>query len=254
VDKDLYAGGFPGLLEWYQDKQTPFVALEEVLPPEPVDLGALAARIVPPHDGASTDHPDGTGRKKLAALQKDLAGQSELALLHALLIAILRRRDPPDGVNRLYFRIWREQGAFLAEHLSMRWMISAATTFADHGETTDQRVLGMGLSIAFDMIKIHDSERRLTGQPGRKPFDRTRGWRRTPLAFDLNAYSLKGGDLDRNMLARLWALSEKDPVIKPLAQAMLTRAMQDRRSIFGRMQRIKLRNDTLDVLNILSDD
>lgn len=251
VEDDLYEGGLSGLQNWHLSKRTPFSGVEAVLPAANVDLEALRAEIVPRRESEPAEHPGNSARRKEVALQKLFEGQSRLLLLHALLIAILRRTDPPEEAVALFLRIWREQGTFMAQNLNARWMISAATTFADFGTTANQRALGMGLSVMFDMMKLHDSERRLSGQSGRKPFDRTPGWRNTPLAFDLDPYSLKGGDLDKNMLARLWNLSQAEPVMRPLGEAMLGLVMKDRHTIFARMQRIKLRNGAMRFLDRL---
>ncbi|MFX0542752.1 hypothetical protein ACEWPM_013580 [Roseovarius sp. S4756] len=239
ISKEIYPGGYYGLLKTHEKKKLPFFNVEKVLPPADVDLAALAEEIVI----APTQQPEaferGDMRARHALLQAEFAGQSRLLLLHALLIAIQRKANPPEAAIALFQRLWAECGPRLAKDLTVRWKISAATTFADHGTTFEQRSLGMGLSILFDMVKLHDSERRLSGQPGRRPFKPDRGAPRYPLAFGMEPYSLKRGDLDRTMLARLWALSEADPVIAPLARSMLTLVMSDARSIFARVQRLK---------------
>ncbi len=127
----------------------------------------------------------------------------------------------------------------MAQLIPVRWMISAATTFSDVDQTADQRAAGMALSILFDMIKLHDSERRISGQPGRTPFRADEGRKRFPVAFNMDPYSFKGGDLDKIMLARIWQLCEGDATIKPLGFAMLRLVMTEPRSIFGRVQDIK---------------
>jgi hypothetical protein len=43
------------------------------------------------------------------------------------------------------------------------------------------------------------------------------------------------------MLARLWQLAERDATIRPLGMRMLRIVMQDRRSIFARIQAQKSR-------------
>jgi len=239
TENEIYPGGFYGLLRAHEKKQRPFDDVQSALPIVDVEFGLLKAKQVVAPEQMPEDLPKYGIAAKAAQLQLEHVGKSELLLLHALLIAILRRRDPPADATSLFLRLWREEGQYLAAELDIRWKISAATTFADHGETGDQRALGMGLSILFDMIKIHESERRLSGQSGRKPFKRNRAERLPSLAFGMRSYSFKRGDLDRNMLARLWALSEQDTVINPLARAMLREVMQERRSIFGRLQRLK---------------
>lgn len=178
-------------------------------------------------------------QKRRAEYQKEFRGESELYCLHAILIATLRRRDPPPQTRNLFFRLWREQGQWLASTVRMRWRISAATTFADHGENGDQRALGMGLSVLFDSIKLHESERRLSGQLPIEPFDLPKGPIKTKLAFNSRPYSFKNGDLDRNLITRLWDLSERDATIRPLAQSMLNEIMLDQRTTFARVQKIK---------------
>lgn len=226
-----------------EKRETPFADALSVLPPAGTDLNVLRSRMV-------ADEPDldnfAEGRRsavrKKAALQAEFVGKPELWLLHALCIAILRRREPPAEARQLFLRIWADQGRALAHELPVRWLISAATTFADHGETADQRLGGQGLMMLFDLIKLHDSERRQSGRKNSEGFPRTRSGRRPDkLAFGMVPYSLDRGDLDKNMLARLWRYAENDPVLRPLGVRMLQLVMSDPRSIFGRIQRYKER-------------
>lgn len=238
---EIYPGGFHALMRHRNSKRRPFSRVEEVLPQRDVDLAVLASRIVTPPEDTYHDYEKRDFHAKRANLQPEFVGQSELALLHALTIASLRRRDSPEVAAVLFLRIWEEHGADLVQTLSVRWQISAATTFADHGANMTQRSLGMGLSVMFDMIKLHDTERRLSGQPGRRPFRRKRGRELDGMPFGLDAYSFRSGDLDRNMLARFWELSEEDATIAPLARSMLRLAITDRRTIFARARRIMKR-------------
>jgi hypothetical protein len=172
-------------------------------------------------------------------LQSEFEGQPQILHLHAMLIAISRRNDPPADALTLFFRIWDEHGDRIAPLLGVRWLISTATSFSDIGRTGDQRACGMALSILFDMIKLHDSERRLSGQPGRRPFRAMKARKRFPVAFGMPAYSFVGGDLDEIMLARIWQLCERDSTIRPLGLAMLDLVMTDPRSIFARVRELK---------------
>jgi hypothetical protein len=97
----------------------------------------------------------------------------------------------------------------------------------------------MGLSVLFDMMKLHDSERRLSGLPPEMPFRRRKFAKKARLPFGLTGYSFKNGDLDMNLLARLWIFAQSDPTIRPLGTRMLTLVMQDDGSIFGRAQALK---------------
>lgn len=236
---DIYPGGFATLMRFLENRQRKFDDIDAILPPPDVDLTALKTRIVEAPGHELDDAERYTAHNKWVQLQADFEGQSALLHLHAMLIAISRRDNPPADALTLFFRIWDEHGYDLARELPVRWLISAATTFADCGRTGDQRALGMGLSTLFDLIKLHDSERRLSGQPGGTPFRRKPGGRSPAMPFGMPPYSLKAGDLDMVMLARLWQLCERDPTIRPLGMRMLRLVMTEKRTIFGRAYKFK---------------
>lgn len=237
--EDIYHGGFAGLLRRQEKRQRRFDGVEFILPEVDVDLAPMFDAIVPAPPMHFEDAPRFSAQRKWLELQDEFQGQTEIHHLHAMLIAISRRDDPPNDAITLFHRIWAEHGAHLAKIIPVRWMISAATSFSDIGQTGDQRAAGMALSILFDMVKLHDSERRISGQPGRTPFRAEEKRKRFPVAFNMNPYSFKGGDLDKIMLARIWQLCERDATIKPLGFAMLRLIMGEPRSIFGRVQEIK---------------
>ncbi|NIZ13704.1 hypothetical protein [Phaeobacter sp. HF9A] len=239
---EIYPGGYYELMRRLEQRQAPFRAPLAVLPEADADLAPYFERLT---DGSAA-LPEGDrcdAPKKMQSLRQQLHGAPEVLALHAMVIAILRRREPPPEAVALFMRLWRDHGARLAALLSARWMIAAATTFADHGETMDQRLGGQGLSLLFDLIKLHESERRLSGRPASKPFRRrTPAEIEEPLAFDLSPYSLRTGDLDKNMLARLWRHAEADAVLRPLGFAMLRMVMSDERTVFARIQKFKKRD------------
>lgn len=241
--EEIHQGGYYKLMRVLERRQRPFKDLASVLPPQDLDLDHALALQVSATGKSPGDCPKYSAEAKWVELEAEFDGQSYLFLVHAMLVAVSRRRDPPPEALTLFFRIWRDKGSELARTLPVRWLISAATTFADCGETGDQRALGMGLSTLFDLIKLHESERRITGQPGNKPFRRATDIRRPAMPFRMKPYSLKGGDLDRVMLSRLWQLSERDATIRPLAMRMLRMVMTDQRTIFGRVEKFKNRED-----------
>ncbi len=239
LEPTLYRGGYAKLMKYLERRQRPFHDADKILPPRDVNLRRLYRQTVPKATQSIEDLPRYDAQRKWLELQIEFEGQSELFRLHAMVIAMSRRTDPPADALPLFFRIWNEQGPLMAKKLSTRWLISAATTFADCGQNGDQRALGMGLSLLFDLIKLHDSERRNAGLSGDTPAPFVRPKDRPPLAYDMAAYSFEKGDLDKVMLARLWQLSERDATIAPLAVAMLRMVMVDQRSIFGRAQALK---------------
>ncbi|ASM72650.1 MULTISPECIES: hypothetical protein [Roseobacteraceae] len=237
--ENLYQGGFAKLLNRQEKRQRPFDGAAAVLPAPDVDFAPYFTTFVPPPTQHSEEVPRFSAQRKWLQLQLEFEGQPQILHLHAMLIAISRRDDPPDVAISLFHRLWSEQGAKLANMLTTRWKVSAAASFGDIGVTGDQRACGTALHVMFDMMKLHDSERRNSGQPGRRPFRSLRESKRFPLAFGLDAYSFKGGDLDMILLARIWQLCERDATIRPLGFALLRMVMSDPRSIFGRVQQIK---------------
>lgn len=237
----IYSGGLPGLVKAFEYKQLPFDGAETALPAADVDLNALWDRVVAKPKWQWRKAPRYSARRKQLELTEEFVDQPEIFLLHAFLIANLRRAAPPSQALPLFQRLWEEQGTRLAKALEMRWLISAATTFGDCGTTPEQRACGMGLSVMIDMIKLHDSERRYSGKPADEPFNWLKSGRKIPIAFDLSPYAIMKGDLDRNLLARLWKLAEADPVICPLGFEILDRVVAERRSVFARFQELRRR-------------
>lgn len=236
LSKEIYRGGFYELVRGFEKAQRPYSDPLSYLPAVDCDLDALMAQTVTPPDVPVETFKKATIERKDLEFRDEFQGQSQLFYVHAMLIANLRRTSPPPECSTLYQRIWSEQGRWLGAQLPIRWRISAATTFADCGVTPNQRALGMGLSILFDMMKLYESERRKTGLDGAASIDTSLADESITLAFDMKPYALRRGDLDRNMLARLWALAEQDRVIFPLAKSMLFDLMSDPKTVFARLQ------------------
>lgn len=75
--------------------------------------------------------PELTGSRRkmsnqLVILQRAFAGRPEILLIHALAISYLRRDTPhTQKARRIFFKLWNEQGEWLAANLNARWLISA---------------------------------------------------------------------------------------------------------------------------------
>jgi len=238
----IYGSGFHGLMNTRDKKQRPYKDPQRYLPSADCDFDILQGETISAPAGDLDMPLANTIACRDYEYRTEFTGQSQLLYIHAMLIANLRRNGAAPEVADLFHRLWAEKGAFLAENLPMRWRISAATTFADWGVTMDQRSLGMGLSILFDMIKFTESERRFLGREGDETLVRSEKTDDIDIAFDMQPYSFHNGDLDRNMLARLWDLAEGERVMFPLAKAMLCALMTDQRTIFARAQGFKNRN------------
>ena len=237
---DVYIGGALPLQQRFEKSRRPLKNPLSYLPAVDCDLEALALKVVPAPKVHFETLKRASIERRHAEFQGEFEGRSEILHLHSMLVTMLRRNDPPPEALQLFLRLWKEKGEFLADELSVRWKVSAATTFGDCGETMEQRALGMGLSVLFDCIKLHESERRLSGQRSELPFPSVPRKDRHAIAFDVRPYSISSGDMDRNMVARLSLLAKRDETIYPLAYSMLSEIMTDQRTVFARLQKLRV--------------
>ena len=228
-------GGFRRVLTQMEGRRAPMTfGPGEALPPADLNFKPLKTRLVRPIEEPFRSS-DSTFAYKLRELSAQFEGQPELLALHGLLIANLRRRDQPPQTAPLFLRMWREEPEFLLENLDARWLVSAITTFADHGETEVQRRLGHALMVLFSTIKLYETERLHSGA---EPWEAFTEIRKRPrrLALQMDPYAIHSGGLDVNMLGRLWQDASQDAVIWPLAQRLLLLLDADDRSVFRRFK------------------
>ena len=95
-------------------------------------------------------------------LRSEFAGRSELLVLHAAFVVALRRRIAAGHFLPLYLRLWREESGFLRRELSLRWLVSACDTLADHGVTPTQRAVALNGTVLANLAKLAETERRLS--------------------------------------------------------------------------------------------
>ncbi|THD73402.1 glycosyltransferase family 2 protein [Thalassobius vesicularis] len=232
-----FPGGFRAILKRAAERQEALSTEDdEALPPLDVELASLKTRLIDP------DAPEmGISRSGYARKYRELALQfgdrPALLHLHGLLIAHLRRKEQPAHTAQLFVRLWAEEAAFLLAELDPRWLVSAVTTFGDHGQNAAQRKLGQALSVLFGMMKLYEAERLFSGLSPDTPFDGQKSHAALPMRMD--PYSLDNGGLDVNMLASLWEQTSKDKVLRPLARRLLTLLIEDPATLFARFQHMR---------------
>ncbi|MCH2164627.1 MAG: glycosyltransferase family 2 protein [Marinovum sp.] len=238
-----YPGGIEAVLAQMEGRLDPLNFAEgEALPPLDADLVEMTQSRVPSaqEDPLRAIRAQSSNHRKFLSLRTELAGRSELAVLHGLLVAHLRKSAQPPHTAALFQRLWAEQSDHLLEELNPRWQVSAITTFGDHGMTTTQRRVGATLSVLFNTMKLYETERRYSGFRADRPFSLdTHGT--GPLPLQMDGFSIKSGGLDINMLGRLWKDAEDDEVIQPLAHALLDQLIHDPRTIFRRLRTMRAR-------------
>jgi len=152
-------------------------------------------------------------------LRSEFTGRSELLALHAGLVVALRRRLAPDHFLPLYLRLWREEGALLRCELSLRWLVSACDTLADHGESAVQRAVALNGTVLANLAKLAETERRLT-EP------RPPGGRVGADLFDGMTVFRRGGDMIGNLFRRIEAIAALDDVAGPILAEVAARVQR----------------------------
>ncbi len=231
---NTYPGGIPDLVPLYQKRRSKLTHHDgEELPPLEVDFKPLTQQKLPPQPKR---RPEGLSRvaKKRHMLLGELQGLSELEMLHGMLISHLRKHTYPDHAPELFRRLWAEEEDWLLDHLPPRWLISAVITFAEHGETEEDRHLAQSFNILFSVMKIYEFERTYAGLPPQHPFP-AGGRAKAPLPLGMRDFALVGGDLEAALLAPLWRQSRQAPAIRRLAQALLMMLDQDDGTVFRRL-------------------
>ncbi len=240
-----YPGGMPALLAQMEGRRNPFTYAEgEGLPPVDADLAPLAGQIVgdPTQDADEAPPFRSSYHRKRFALRDEFEGESELCFLNGLLISHLRKRSWPDAAPVLFQRLWAEHGRHLLERLNPRWLVSSVTTFGDHGVTPIQRSVGLALSVLFGAMKLYESERLYSGLKPSQPFgfgQKAAG----PLPLEMDAYALRSGGLDVNMIGRLWQEADGDDVIAPLAHELLEQLIADDRTVMARLMAMRVEKE-----------
>ena len=95
----------------------------------------------------------------LIALEQEHFDRPLATLCHAALIVLIRREIALDAAVPRYFALWDRFQPLLTQHLSLRWLVSAADTFADHGRTPTERALGLAAALFANTIKLYETER-----------------------------------------------------------------------------------------------
>lgn len=199
----------------------------------PEDLAGLLVTLVP---DPLPPLPAGAGAHatKQHEIAGEFAGKPALFAVHGLIVAHLRKRRAPKGTASLFRRMWTEQSGVLIEGLPTRWLISAAITFGEHGETEGERTLGRELSVLFSLMKLYEFERLFSGHLPDQAFAPS-ARRKAPLPMGMQPFSLVSGGLDVNLLAPIWARAEGEPVLGPLALALLDRLNGEPGTLFRRL-------------------
>lgn len=147
-----------------------------------------------------------TLEQHLLHVKREFSGQPTINYSFASCIVKIRRQIESVDNQALFLDLVHHPitGPFLAEHLSLRWLVSAADTLADIGND-QEAAAAMNLVVLVNMIKLAETEYRLCGQPEHQPQELSQLLEQhpAPLFEGMIYYHPIRGDMPRNMFQRL---------------------------------------------------
>jgi hypothetical protein len=183
------------------------------------------------------------------ALEREFRGGIRLIHFHACAIVSIRRSRDLDSALDCFNALWDQHGALLRKHLSLRWLISAADTFADYGSTPTRQSLAMTGVLFGNTVKLVESERYIEKHDlhATEPVQPTKG----AMLFDgMSVFRVKKGDMLANMNARIEKICSLDAVTGPLLLEIIKRVRRGP-TTFYRLRQLRKRLNKSDIsLNI----
>lgn len=181
----------------------------------------------------------------LASLRREFAGQPEILWYHAKLIVLIRREYQTKATFAKFSELWAQECDFLCANLNVRWLVSAADTFADHASDGETRALAALVAVLVNTVKIYETERTLASseQPHISPARIDEVQRNfMPLFSGLSCFTVGTDDTLRNMRWRLDPLMAKEPVGRILRTVFDRLQIED--TAYARLKRLHKRERT----------
>jgi hypothetical protein len=183
--------------------------------------------------------------KQIEALTKEFSGQSELILYHASLIVLIRRESNLKVNFDKFHTLWLQEEEWLLRRLNIRWLVSAADTFADHSSDPVDRAMALSASVLVNTVKAYESEHYLCGSgevvylPERLAYVQTN---LVPLFEGISCYTVGSDDTLRNMVWRIKAQGQDSLSYKIFFEIFKRLSVQ--KTAFGRMKAAHKRDKT----------
>ena len=150
----------------------------------------------------------------LQDLRGEFSGQSELNYYHAQLSVLIRREYQVAKTYGQFLDLWTHEAHSLCQSLNLRWLVSAADTFAEHGRTLEHSSAGMLASVLINTIKIYETERVITATESCTPKDELIEKiqsQMVPLFGGMSCFTIGTDDTLRNMRWRLEPFFDHGP-------------------------------------------
>jgi hypothetical protein len=211
-------------------------------PPE--DWSALANRPIPGQRVVRHGR-DADLDRQLDRLHSEFAGSNELAYAHAVLIVAIRRRLHLREALSRFRAMWIDAGELLCRQLNLRWLTSAADTFADHGENGEERSTAMLAATLAGLVKLYETERFASGEPPASE-QHISVLRETPVPLldGLTGFAVGSGDMIVNLVRRLDRVGATGTTpAHRLLQEVVNRVLRGP-TVFARLRRLHWREAT----------
>ncbi|MDC0483270.1 hypothetical protein OAN88_02925 [Candidatus Thioglobus sp.] len=141
------------------------------------------------------------------ALRDEFIDQSELCYTHAKIIVLIRRDFEVKNQFTIFEKLWQEEKDYLLKNLNIRWLISAADTFADFSDDDSVKSLSLACSCLFNTVKMQESERFITNAQSsvtdKEKLNRLNNEERIPLFDGASVFKFGTDDTLRNMRWRI---------------------------------------------------
>lgn len=209
------------------------------------DLAAMRDRIVEAGVPVQTHGSEKSLDLHLANLRREFSGQSELLFHHASLIVLIRREIRLTENIAAFEALWSQEADFMCRNLNLRWLISAADTYADHATDPGARPVGMMASLLANTVKVCESDRFIHGAEAasllpERILQVQAGL--TPLFDGLAVFTVGREDMLRNMYWRL------EPYFAAGPAGMIFKTIYDRMQVhdtpFARLRALHHRDRT----------
>ncbi len=181
-------------------------------------------------------------------LRSEFIGRSELEFFHAKLVVCIRRHLDLDRDLKIYFDLWTKEVDYLCDRLSLRWLISAADTFADHAPDGKSQVLGLAASLLVNTIKLVETERMIqdtvqASDSSKVTSKISDSEMEIPLFDGLTVFRVGRGDMIRNLRDRLLHVSQGDPAGQILREVFARIQAYD--TVYHRFRNRHIRKNTM---------
>lgn len=134
-------------------------------------------------------------------LRDEFIGRPELALYHAVITVLIRRKINLEENVQKFIQLWESEVDFLCTVLDSKWLKSACDTMIDYWENDIDRAFAISGALLTNTIKLYETERWATEKDTLTDYREVVG--RIDLYDEIFAFAIGRGDMVGNMHRRI---------------------------------------------------